>query len=332
MRRGFLLGKFLPPHRGHLFLCETAAGLVDELTVLVCSHDREPIPGALRYDWMRRLLPGARVRHMHRDIPQEPTEHPDFWPIWRAAVREFHPEPIDRVFGSETYVFRLGEVLGAEPVLVDPGREVFPASGSAIRDDPIANWGFIPDVVRPYFQRRVCLSGPESVGKSSLAKRLAARFDARPMPEYGRTYDAHYRQGKNWTSADFVTLARTHLAMRRAMTPFAGPVLIEDTDPIQTAVWAEYLVGEAPAELETLIASMDHADLHIVLSPEARWIDDGTRYSGVAATRAWFFERYRARVEALGLRYHEVTGADWDARYASAVRLVEDLMRDPKRP
>ena len=108
-RRGFILGKFMPPHHGHLFLCDTALNMVDELTVLVCSIDTEPINGALRFQWMHEALPNARVIHMHRDIPQEPDDHPDFWNIWREAIREHHPEPIDKVFASEPYVFRLAQ-------------------------------------------------------------------------------------------------------------------------------------------------------------------------------------------------------------------------------
>ena len=49
MIRGMLLGKFLPPHRGHEYMIRFAQSLVDELTVQVCSSVREPPPGHLRY-------------------------------------------------------------------------------------------------------------------------------------------------------------------------------------------------------------------------------------------------------------------------------------------
>lgn len=55
--RGFLLGKFMPPHAGHMLLCEGARALVDELTVLVCSLPGDPIESELRLAWMRELLP-----------------------------------------------------------------------------------------------------------------------------------------------------------------------------------------------------------------------------------------------------------------------------------
>lgn len=300
MRRGFLLGKFLPPHAGHLFLCRTAAAMVDRLTVLVCSIDAEPIPGHLRHEWMRALLPQCRVVHMHRDIPQEPADHPDFWPIWRAAIREHHPEPVDRVFASEDYVFRLAAELGAEPVMIDPARVAVPVSGRAIRAAPHAHWRFVPEPVRPWFQRRVCLLGPESAGKTTLAAALAERFGTVAIPEYGRVYDAHYRQGEAWGPQDFITLAETHLAIAAALAPTGGPVLIEDTDPIQTAVWAEMLLGRVPDALVRMVETFRRADLYLLLSPEVPWFQDGTRYWGDQAVRERFHARCRAWLDRLG--------------------------------
>ena len=46
--RGFLLGNFMPPHAGHVALCRMAAALVDQLTVMVCTLDSEPMPAGLR--------------------------------------------------------------------------------------------------------------------------------------------------------------------------------------------------------------------------------------------------------------------------------------------
>ena len=48
MRRGFLLGKFMPPHAGHMALIRAARALVDELTVLVCWQPGDPIAGETR--------------------------------------------------------------------------------------------------------------------------------------------------------------------------------------------------------------------------------------------------------------------------------------------
>src|SRR5262249_56697885 len=86
MTTGRLLGKFLPPHLGHVYLVEFASRYVDQLTVVVCSLAREPIPGELRHRWMRELFPFDNVVHLRDELPQEPKEHPDFWALWKASL------------------------------------------------------------------------------------------------------------------------------------------------------------------------------------------------------------------------------------------------------
>jgi hypothetical protein len=74
------------------------------------------------------------------------------------------------------------------------------------------------------------------------------------VPEYGRTYDDN-RKGALWTKRDFQAIALGHEAMRAAIAPEAGYLLFEDTDPLLTRVWEEYLLGEAPSdELRLLLA------------------------------------------------------------------------------
>src|SRR5579864_7613401 len=92
MKRGFVLGKFMPPHAGHVTLIQSARALVDELTVLLCSLSDDPIPGELRLDWMRGLFPGCRVLWHLEPVPQHPKDDRDFWQIWKRVIAHHHPE------------------------------------------------------------------------------------------------------------------------------------------------------------------------------------------------------------------------------------------------
>ena len=152
MTTGFLLGKFLPPHFGHMYLIEQAALRCDRLTVLVCSIQREPIPGVLRYRWMRELFPQHDVRHCTDENPQYPHEHPDFWQFWVASIRRFVPTGPDLVFSSEDYGDELAARLGARHVCIDKARSIMPVSGTAVRSNPRAVWNLIPPQVRAYYE------------------------------------------------------------------------------------------------------------------------------------------------------------------------------------
>jgi HTH-type transcriptional regulator, transcriptional repressor of NAD biosynthesis genes len=313
--RGFLLGKFLPPHQGHVFLGQFARHHCDELTILVCSLVRDPVPGALRFAWMRELFPDCRVIHLAEEVPQEPAEHPDFWPIWRKIVTAAHPEPIDYVFASEPYGAQLAAELGARFVPVDPPRTTVPVSGRDIIADPFAHWDFLPAPVRPYFTKSVCLFGPESTGKSMLARRLARRFDTIAVPEYARIYTDVF--GTECPPEAFLAIAQGHLAATVAASRQARRILVLDTDPVLTAVWSDMLQGRRDPWFETAPA----ADLYLLTNIDVPWIDDGTRYFPDAGRRAEFFARCQAELDRRGLRYVTLSG-DWEMRAAAAERAV----------
>ncbi|MDH3668997.1 MAG: AAA family ATPase [Paracoccaceae bacterium] len=321
--RGFVLGKFLPPHAGHLTMCRMAAALVGELTVLVCTLDREPIPGWLRAAWMRELLPGARIVHYDQEVPQEPAEHPDFWPIWRKIIGEIHPEPVDFVFGSEPYIARLAQELGARPVPVDPDRRAFPVSGQAIRQNPAAHWRHIPAPVRPWYQKRVVTFGAESTGKSVMAEALAQWLGGPAVPEMGRTYEDVRTQG-DWQAAHLIELASRHEAHRAAIAPEAGPVLAEDTDPLLTSVWARMLLGAPVPWLE----ARPKADLYLLMDANVPFVQDGGRYFATDTARTQFQALCVEALDRTGVRVERVTG-DWNAREAQARAAVERLMAEP---
>jgi NadR type nicotinamide-nucleotide adenylyltransferase len=322
-KRGFLLGKFMLPHAGHVAMCRMAAALVDQLTVMVCTLEREPVPGRLRAAWMRAMLPDARVVHFDREIPQAPEENPEFWRIWRDAIREIHPEPVTHVFGSEPYVVRLGAELGAAPVPVDPDRRAFPDSGAAIRADPAAEWRHLPGPVRPWYQKRVVVFGAESTGKSTLAAELAEWLGGPLVPEYGRAHEAVRGEGP-WSAAELIELARCHEAHRAAIAPWAGPVLVEDTDPLLTSVWARMLLGAAVPELE----ARPRADLYLLLDADVPFVQDGIRYFADGGGRRRFQALCEALLERNGARVARITGG-WDERRALARAAVGRLRAEP---
>lgn len=317
---GLILGKFLPPHAGHQYLVQFAQNFCSRLTVLVCTLEREPIPGQLRYEWMRELFPQARVIHVIDDVPQEPSEHPQFWDIWRELVLRYAGESIDYVFASEDYGVRLAQEVGATFIPVDALRQAVPISGTAIRAQPLENWEYLPDCVRPYYVKRVCIFGPESTGKSTLARDLASHFQTVHVPEFARGL-LDPKQGV-CEASDIPLIARGQLAAEDALARRANKLLICDTDALTTTIWSDVLFGECPTWIRQLAADRRY-DLTLLLDVDVPWVDDQQRY--LPHARREFFERCERGLKAANRPYVIIRG-NWQERFESARQAVQQLL------
>lgn len=316
-KTGMLLGKFLPPHYGHVYLGDFARHFVKELTIVVGTLEREPIPGRLRFEWMRQLFPTVNVVHLDEDLPQDPSEHPDFWAIWQAALQRVLPCRPEVIFASEPYGEKLAEVLGGRFIPVNPDRSIRPVSGSAVRDDPFKHWDLIPPPVRSHYVKRICVFGPESTGKSTLAQKLAAHFNTLFVPEYARTL-LEWREGR-LKESDMPDIARGQAASEDALAPYANRILFTDTDPLATCVWSEVIFGRTVPEV-TALAEVRRPDLYLLCDVDVPWVPDIVRY--LPEERSGFLEKCEAILNEHGRYYVKISGG-WDERFEKAILAAE---------
>jgi HTH-type transcriptional regulator, transcriptional repressor of NAD biosynthesis genes len=148
-----ILGKFLPPHRGHRYLAEEARRQADEVIVCLLANSHEPIPVQVRHAWLEEILPWAMVRSSVADHRIDYTD-PAIHDLWAATIREtIGREMVDVLVTSEpAYGDEIAARLGARHVLLDPERRKFPVSGSAIRADPRANLDWLDRPVRRWYE------------------------------------------------------------------------------------------------------------------------------------------------------------------------------------
>lgn len=88
MTAALILGKFLPPHRGHRYLAEAAREHADQVIVCLLANSTEPIPVETRHAWLEEILPWATVRSTVADHPvdyDDPAIH-DLWARTIAAT------------------------------------------------------------------------------------------------------------------------------------------------------------------------------------------------------------------------------------------------------
>lgn len=165
--------------------------------------------------------------------------------------------------------------------------------------------------------RAICLHGPESTGKTTLAPFLAARVGGVAIGEYGRDYaEAH---GTDFTMADLVAIGREQARLADAARASGADPLILDTDPLMTAVWADMLFGARDPWFD---AFADTADLYLLFDIDLPWVEDGTRLFGSEAERRRFFDLSRAELARRGLRW-ALVGGQGEARLASALAAID---------
>lgn len=326
---GFVLGKFMPLHKGHMHLLRVASASSEALTIMVCSLPDDPISGDLRVNWVRELFPQANVVHQSTPIPQEPKEHPQFWDIWRSTIERHVPISIDAVFASEDYGWRLARELNAAFVPVDPKRAMVPVSGSTVRSDPYTHWHYLPAPVRAHHVKRVAVLGPESVGKSTLVARLAEHFETIGVEEYARQFfDALVREKKRkpgeFRYSDLSAVARGQHALENSLAYEANKVLITDTDVLTTMTWSDHLYGKHERWMEDLARSTTY-DLTLVLHPNnTTYVPDGQRVMAAQAERLRFTQKLEQNLKNAGRPYMLLTGG-YEDRFQKALYAIERL-------
>jgi len=316
---GMLLGKFMPPHKGHVYLARFAENYVDQLSIVVCSLKDEPIPGNLRYDWMHQMFPDCNVIHLTDELPQLPEEHPDFWQLWHDALMRVLPAKPDYVFAGEDYGAPLAETLGGAFVPSNMGRAIIPTSGTDVRTNPAEHWDYIPEIVRPYFVKRVAVIGAESTGKSTLTAKLAQHFQTIIVPEYAETLIMH--RGRDLDENDFKMIAQAQAASEEALTYQARRILFCDTEIMTTAIWSEMLLGKCPDWLNAG-ARENRYDLYLLLDTDADWHEDAHRYG--IETQELFMKSCMQRLEEDQKPYIRLSGS-WDEKFTAALNAVTSI-------
>jgi len=173
---------------------------------------------------------------------------------------------------------------------------------------------------------RVTIFGPESTGKTTLARHLSCEFDGLYMPEYGRVYThALNIPEESWEPRHLTQIATQHIMLREDIEARQGTALIvEDTDVVKTSIWSDLLCGSRDPNFDW--DGVDLPDLYLLLTPETPFVQDSIRMHARQAARESFYERCLAELERRKATYRLIAGPDFHDRTAQAEGFVESLL------
>lgn len=276
---GLCLGKYAPLHKGHQFVIETALSEMDHVIILIYNcPETIRCPLNVRSQWLQKLYPSAEVV----EAWDGPTEVGNSSEIKRVneqyILSRLSGRKITHFYSSEFYGDHVSKALGAINRQVDNQRTKFPISATQIRCNFYAYRQYLEPLVYRDFITNVVFLGAPSTGKTTVAERLAKKYQTVWMPEYGREYWEKNQIERRLSLEQLVEIAQGHLSREEQLLSEANKYLFTDTNAITTYMFSRYYHGKAHERLRELACSAtSRYDLVFVCDTDIPYADTWDR-------------------------------------------------------
>ena len=320
MKNGLIFGKFMPLHNGHISLINFGLENCDTLHILLCYHQKEKIPGHIRLKWLKKTFAKYKnvelvsFEYNENELPDTSVSSITVSDIWANIFKKLLPKT-DVLFTSEEYGDYVAEAMKIKHICFDKNRTEIPISGNAIRTNPFKHWSFLCAAARPYFVRKISISGSESTGKSMLTKRLASYYNTVYVAEAGREI---VEKSELCKPEDLDQIALTHAKNITKQILKANKLLFIDTDLNITKSYSSFLFNR-----ELNVASwqeeVNKSDLYFFLETDCPYVQDGTRLN--KGQREKLSLSHKKILEKNRIHYFTISGS-WEDRFKKATEII----------
>ena len=169
--------------------------------------------------------------------------------------------------------------------------------------------------------KRILILGPESTGKSTLAKDLAIHFGEPWVPEFAREYLEKLE--RPYQFEDLAEIGKGQVKLEDQLAEKAQKFLFCDTDLRVIHIWSEHRFGKTdPWVLEEI--QQRKYELILLTDTDLPWEPDPLREYPELEMRQYFFEKYRKLAEQSGFPYLIVSG-DREKRLKFSLEAIQAL-------
>lgn len=336
---GIFIGFFEPLHLGHLRSILAAAGVCNQLHIVIVPspkpHPDFKITLQDKARWLQMACAELPFIQIHiLDSLELPVHEPQ---NDRSVNIEQTNQKLN--FVIETLALPPDSVLFtdashplAKPdiaqslilkLLTTPNEPEFDTQ--AIAQNPIANWGAIHPVARRDYTKTVAIVGGESSGKTTLVYKLANYYGASLALEMGRLYVGTDLGGSEigLQYSDYAPIALNHAAaIREARANATAPITLVDTDFVTTQAFCEEYEGRSHPFVAACIDEF-RLDFTIMLDNNTPWVADGMRSLGSLDARARFEQRLLDIFKRHQISPFLIDKPDYDARYHEAIAFID---------
>ena len=319
---GMYGGSFNPLHLGHVNTIITASNLCEKLyIVLSVTNDENEIDHRERFMWLKNITSEMENVEVFEIFDKNISKDTYDWETGANDIKNYINKPIDVVFSGDDYQ---GKDRWEK---LYPGSEIYyiprcniNISSTEIRENPYKYFDYLPNCVKPYYTKKVCIIGTESTGKTTLTRNLAMYFNTTHVEEAGRYICDDAGGIDNMQPYHYFEILFKHKELEKEALKNANKVLLIDTDSLITLYY--YQLGfentnelnKAFEDVANGISVLNNYDLYIFLEPDVEWVQDGTRTYGDPEVRKENNKKLKKIFDENGIKYVCVNG-DYDNRY-----------------
>ena len=179
---------------------------------------------------------------------------------------------------------------------------------------------------------KIVFVGPESTGKTTLCKKLAARYSTNWVCEVCRIFAEEKKQDTNdiqfnFNLQDFIEMANQQNKEEYKLEKTANKLLFCDNDSFALSIWCERYLGAYYEEIYNIYKNATYLDndnkIYILTKPNVPFVQDGFRDG--EHIRDWMYDRFVEELQHKGMTYYILESPDYDERLLSVINIINKI-------
>lgn len=165
----------------------------------------------------------------------------------------------------------------------------------------------------------ICFYGPESTGKSVMAKHFAEIYQTEMVPEVAREIVT----SNEFTAEDIIKIGKAQTARVIEKAKTANKFLFCDTDLITTQIYCQHYLKMVPPILLELEKQISY-DAYFLFDIDVPWVTDGVRDLGLPSERTAMAEIFRVELQKRNQPFTRVHG-NWNHRFSIVQSVISNI-------
>jgi len=168
---------------------------------------------------------------------------------------------------------------------------------------------------------KIIITGPESTGKSTLAKSLSNYLKEPFVPEFARYFIPTLTA--SYTASNLMDMARGQLFWHQLYKSNVNKVLLCDTGVEAIDIWFQYRFGAIDNQIRSLFTT-DEDCFYLLCEPDIPWEEDPLRET--PHQRPQIFDSFESLFNQFKKKYCIVKGQKEEDRLRSALDHLNKIL------